>query len=159
MRKKHRRTGLWIVLFLLGIFCVAFVTVQKKEQQGADKGEETIVGCLIDMIADGEVDLSDEDSVRQAINDSENKLGITLTQENKDRIAGFMQTLDTIEVEAEDFIDQAKEMYQKYSTELVEEANTAINKAVGSVVEGAAKNFFESIRQSVLNFMKNLTSS
>ena len=158
MRKKHRRTGLWIVLFL-GIFCVAFVTVQKKEQQGADKGEETIVGCLIDMIADGEVDLSDEDSVRQAINDSENKLGITLTQENKDRIAGFMQTLDTIEVEAEDFIDQAKEMYQKYSTELVEEANTAINKAVGSVVEGAAKNFFESIRQSVLNFMKNLTSS
>lgn len=159
MRKKHRRIGLWIVLFLLGIFCVAFVTVQKKEQQGADKGEETIVGCLIDMIADGEVDLSDEDSVRQAINDSENKLGITLTQENKDRIAGFMQTLDTIEVEAEDFIDQAKEMYQKYSTELVEEANTAINKAVGSVVEGAAKNFFESIRQSVLNFMKNLTSS
>ena len=158
MRKKHRRTGLWIVLFL-GIFCVAFVNVQKKEQQGADKGEETIVGCLIDMIADGEVDLSDEDSVRQAINDSENKLGITLTQENKDRIAGFMQTLDTIEVEAEDFIDQAKEMYQKYSTELVEEANTAINKAVGSVVEGAAKNFFESIRQSVLNFMKNLTSS
>ena len=158
MRKKHRRTGLWIVLFLLGIFCVAFVTVQKKEQQGADKGEETIVGCLIDMIADGEVDLSDEDSVRQAINDSENKLGITLTQENKDRIAGFMQTLDTIEVEAEDFIDQAKEMYQKYSTELVEEANTAINKAVGSVVEGAAKNFFESIRQSVLNFMKNLSS-
>lgn len=159
MRKKRRRTGLWIVLFLLGIFCIAFVTVQKKEQKGADKGEETIVGCLIDMIADGEVDLSDEDSVRQAISDSENKLGITLTQENKDRIVGFMQTLDTIEVEAEDFIDQAKEMYQKYSTELVEEANTAINKAVGSVVEGTAKNFFESIKQSVLNFMKNLTSS
>ena len=50
MRKKHRRTGLWIVLFLLGIFCVAFVTVQKKEQQGADKGEETIVGCRIEVI-------------------------------------------------------------------------------------------------------------
>lgn len=159
MRKKHRRAGLWFVLFLLGISCIAFVTVQKKGQEGADKGEETIVGCLIDMIAAGEVELSDESSVRQAIDESENKLGITLAQEDEDRIVGFMQTLDTIEVGAEDFMDQAKEMYQKYSTELVEEANTAINKAVGSVVEGAAKNFFESIKQSVQNFIKNLMSA
>ena len=159
MRKRHRRTGLWIVLFLLGIICIAYLTVQKKDQPDADKGEETIVGCLIDMIAAGEVELSDESSVRQAISESESELGITLTEENKDRIVSFMQTLDTIEVEAEGFIDEAKEMYQKYSTELVQEANTAINRAVGNVVEGAAKNFFESIRQSVQNFFKNLIST
>lgn len=159
MRKKHRRTGLWIVLFLLGIVCIAFVTVRQEERKDADKGEETIVGCLIDMIAAGEVELSDENSVRQAISESENKLGVTLTEENKERIVGFMQTLDSIEVEAEDFMEQAKEMYQKYSTELVEEANTAINEAVGSVVEGAAKNFFESIKQSVQNFFKKLTAT
>ncbi|MDE6386993.1 MAG: DUF1002 domain-containing protein [Lachnospiraceae bacterium] len=158
MRKKRRRTGLWIVLFLLGIACIAFVTARQEERSDTDKGEETIVGCLIDMIAAGEVELSDENSVRQAISESENKLGITLTEENKKRIVGFMQTLDSIEVEAEDFMEQAKEMYQKYSTELVEEANTAINKAVGSVVESAAKNFFESIKQSVQNFIKNLTT-
>lgn len=146
-------------MFLLGIICIAYLTVQRKGEDAADKGEETIVGCLIDMIAEGEVDLADENSVRQAIAESESELGITLTEENKDRIVGFMQTLDDIEVGAEDFMEQAKEMYKKYSTELVEEANTAINKAVGSVVEGAAKNFFESIRQSVQNFFKNLMSA
>ncbi|MDE6845439.1 MAG: DUF1002 domain-containing protein [Lachnospiraceae bacterium] len=158
MRKRRKRTGLWVVLFLLGILCIAYLTVQKKEQGDADKGEETIVGCLIDMIAAGEVDLSDEDSVRQAVSESENELGITLTEENKDRIVDFMQTLDAIEVEAEDFMDQAKEMYRKYSTQFVEEANTAINEAVGNVVEGAAKNFFESIKQSAQDFFKNLIS-
>ena len=159
MRKRRKRTGLWIVLFLLGILCLAFVINQKKDYEDVGKGEETIVGCLIDMIAAGEVNLSDEKSVRQAISESESKLGITLTEENKDRIVGFMQTLDTIEVEAEDFMDRAKEMYQKYSTELVEETNTAINKAVGNAVEGAARNFFESIRRSVQNFFKNLIST
>lgn len=158
MRKRHKRTGLWIVLFFLGILCIAFVTIHKKDQGDTDKGEETIVGCLINMIASGEVDLSDESSVRQAISESESKLGITLTEENKDRIIGFMQTLDTVEVGAEDFMTQAQKMYQKYSTELVEEANTAINKAVENVVEGAAESFFESIRQSVQNFFTNLIS-
>ncbi len=156
MRKRRKRTGLWIVLFLLGIFCIAFVTGQKKDSQDADKGEETIVGCLIDMIAAGEVELSDENSVRQAISESERELGITLTEENKSRIVGFMRTLDSIEVGAEDFMDQAKEMYQKYSTELVEEADSAINNAVGNAVKKAAKNFWWNVRQAVENFIKNL---
>ncbi len=159
MRKKRKRTGLWLALFLLGIICIAFLTVQRKGEDIVDKGEETIVGCLIDMIADGKVDLSDENSVRQAIRESESELGITLTEENKDRIVGFMQTFDDIEVGAEDFMEQAGEMYRKYSTELVQEANTAINKAVGSAVENAAGNFFESIRQSVQNFFKSLTTA
>lgn len=159
MRKRRKKTGLWIVLFLLGILCIAFVTTHKKDRGDTDKGEETIAGCLIDMIASGEVDLSDEGSIRQAISESEGKLGITLTEENKDRIVGFMQTLDTVEVGTEDFITQAQEMYQKYSTELVEEANTAINKAVGNVVEGAAESFIESIRQSLRSFFANLIPS
>lgn len=156
MKKRHKRRGLWLILFLLGILCIAFLTMQRKEQGEADKGEETIVGDLIDRIAAGEVDLSDENSVRQAISESE--LGIALTEENKDRIVSFMGTLDNIEVGAEDFIDQAREMYHKYSTKLVEEANTAINEAVEDVVEGAAKNFRESIKESVESFFQNLIS-
>ncbi|MCM1122727.1 MAG: hypothetical protein NC416_09090 [Eubacterium sp.] len=159
MKKRHKRRGLWLILFLLGIFCIAFLTMQRKEQGETDKGEETIVGSLIDMIAAGEVELSDEKSVRRAISKSESELGITLTEENKDRIVSFMKTLDHIEVGAEDFMEQAKEMYHKYSTELVEEANTAINETVEDVVEGAAKSFWESIRESIQGFFKNLIST
>lgn len=159
MKKRHKRRGLWLILFLLGIFCIAFLTMQRKEQGETDKGEETVVGSLIDMVAAGEVELSDEKSVRRAISESESELGITLTEENKDRIVSFMKTLDNIEVGAEDFMDQAKEMYHKYSMELVEEANTAINEAVKDVVEGAAKSFWESIKESVQGFFKNLIST
>ena len=119
-------------------------------------GEETIVGWVIDRIASGEVELSDEGSIRQALNDAERELSISLTQESKDGIVGFLQTLGNIGVETEDFIDQAKKKYQQYSVGFVEEANEAINEAVESAVSEAAHNFFDSIRQAVKDFFGNL---
>ena len=97
------------------------------------KGEETIVGWMIDRIASGEVELSDEGSIRQALDDAERELSVSLTEESKNRIVGFLQTLGSIGVETEDFIDQAKQKYQEYSVEIVEEANEAINEAVESI--------------------------
>lgn len=123
-----------------------------------DKGTESIVGWMIERIADGEVDLADEDSIREAIEEGEQELSITLTDEEKERIVGFVTTLDAIEVEAGGFMDQAKTLYQKYSTELVEQTNDAINEAVESAVEGAVSNFFESLKQAVADFFTNLFS-
>lgn len=120
------------------------------------KGEETIVGWMIDRIAAGEVELSDEGSIRQALDEAERELNISLTEDNKDKVTGFLQTLGNIGVETEDFIEQAKEKYQKYSAGFVEEANEAINDAVESAVTSAAQNFIESIRQTVGDFFRNL---
>lgn len=122
------------------------------------KGEETIVGWMIDRIASGEVELSDEGSIRQALDDAERELSVSLTEESKNRIVGFLQTLGSIGVETEDFIDQAKQKYQEYSVEIVEEANEAINEAVESTVSEAAQNFFDSLRQTVKDFFVNLVS-
>lgn len=122
------------------------------------KGEETIVGWMIDRIASGEVELSDEGSIRQALDDAERELSVSLTEESKERVVGFLQTLGSIGVETEDFIDQAKQKYQEYSVEIVEEANEAINEAVESAVSEAAQNFFESIRKTVKDFFVNLVS-
>lgn len=156
--KRRRRTGLAFILFVLGIVCVAFVTVHKPGGRSGDKGEETMVGWLIDKVAKGEVELADEGSVRRVIGEGERELGVSLTEETKAGIVGFMQTLDSIEAGTEDFMEQAGEMYQKYSAEFVQEANTAINKAVGSVVEDAAENLWRSIKQSVRDLFQNLTS-
>lgn len=122
------------------------------------KGEETIVGWMIDRIASGEVELSDEGSIRQALDDAERELSVSLTEESKNRIVGFLQTLGSIGVGTEDFIDQAKQKYQEYSVEIVEEANEAINEAVESTVSEAAQNFFDSLRQTVKDFFVNLVS-
>lgn len=137
------------MLLFLCISCAAVMTVlafgNRGEGAGGDKGEETIVGWMIDRIASGEIELSDESSIRQAINEGEKEFGLSLTEENKGRIVGFMLTLDSIETGAGDFIEQAKQMYVRYSTEFVEEANDAINGAVESAVESAVRNFFQSI--------------
>ncbi|MDE7259156.1 MAG: DUF1002 domain-containing protein, partial [Lachnospiraceae bacterium] len=155
-----RRLG---TMFLLCIACVAAMTIlvfgSKSRGTAGNKGEETIVGRMIDMVVSGEVDLSDEDDIRRAISEGEAELGITLTQQNRDRIITFMTTLDSIEVGAADFIDQAKQMYQKYSEDIVEEANETINEAVEGAVESAVQNFFESISQSVQDFFRNLTTA
>ncbi len=161
-----RRHG-WIrrlgTLLLLCIVCTAVMTVlafgSRSRGTAGDEGEETIIGWMIDMVVSGEVDLSDEEEIRSAISEGEAQCGITLTQQNRDRITGFMTTLDSIETGAEGFMDQAWQMYRKYSGEIVEEANETINKAVEGAVESAAQNFFESITQSIQDFFRNLTIS
>lgn len=120
------------------------------------KGEETIVGFMIEKISDGEVELTDENSIRQALADAERELSVSLSEADKDKVTGFLQTLGNVEVGTEDFIEQAKEKYQEYSVELVEEANEAINEAVESAVANAAENFFDSVKETVSDFFRNL---
>ena len=132
-------------------------TVSSNPEEGEEEqDEETIVSRMIDRVASGEIELSEEDSIRQALEEAEHELKISLTQDNKDKVVSFLKTLGTVGVETEDFIDQAKEKYQTYSTGFVEEANEAINEAVEGAVAGAARNFFDNIRQAAGDFFKNL---
>lgn len=137
------------MLLLLCVACAAVMSVlafdNKGQGVGGDKGEETIVGWMIDRIAAGEVVMSDEDSIRQAISEGEEKFDISLTEENKDRVVAFMQKLDTIETGAGDFVEQAKRVYQKYGTGFVEEANDAINGAVKNAAKDAVQSFFRNL--------------
>ena len=137
------------MLLLLCVACAAVMSVlafdNKGQGVGGDKGEETIVGWMIDRIAAGEVVMSDEDSIRQALSEGEEKFDISLTEENKDRVVVFIQKLDTIETGAGDFIEQAKQTYQKYGTGFVEEANDAINGTVKKAAKDAVQSFFQSL--------------
>lgn len=148
--RSIRRLG---ILLLLCVSCAAVMTVlafhNRDESAGSGKGEETIAGWMIERIADGEIDLSDEDSIRQAISEGEEEFGISLTEENRDRIVGFLQKLDAAEAGAGDFIERAQQTYQKYSTEFVEEANDAINGAVENAFKSAVKSFFQTFIQSI----------
>lgn len=123
-----------------------------------EKGQDSIVGYLIEKIANGEVEISNENSIREAVEAGEQELSVTLTEEEEDRIVDFMKSLDGIEAGAEDFMEQAKDLYRKYSTELVEQANDAINRAVESTVKDVVNSFFQSIKQTVSDFLNNLLS-
>lgn len=137
------------MLLFLCVSCVIVMKVlafdSRDGNTGGDQGEETIVGWMIDQIAAGEIELSDEDSIRQAISEGEDKFGITLSEENKVRVIGFMQKLDTIETGADDFIEQAKEMYERYGVEFVEQANDTINGAFKNALKDGTRSFFDSM--------------
>ena len=137
------------MLLLVCIFCVVAIKVlafdSREGDAGGDKGEETIVGRMIERIAAGEVDLSDEDSIRKALGEVEQEFGITLTEENRDRVVAFMKTLDSVEESADDFMDRAKQMYQKYSSEFVEQANDTIKGALKNAAKEAVRGFFEGL--------------
>lgn len=137
------------MLLLLCVFCAAAMYVlafdNKRPDVEADKGEETIVGWMIDRIAAGEVVMSDEDSIMRAISEGEEKFDISLTEENKAGVVMFIKKLDAIETGAGDFVEQAKQMYQKYGAEFVEEANDAINGAVKNAAKDAVQSFFQSL--------------
>ena len=144
--RSIRRLGM---LLFLCVSCVIVMKVlafdSRDGNTGTDQGEETIVGWMIDQIAAGEIELSDEDSIRQAISEGETKFGITLSEENKVRVIGFMQKLDTIEAGADDFIEQAKEMYERYGIEFVEQANDTINGAFKNALKDGTQSFFDSM--------------
>lgn len=129
-------------------------TVQDGDAAAGSEGGETLVGWIVDKLASGEVELSDETSIRQAIAEGERELDITLAQKDKDAVVGFMRTLDNIETGAEDFMEQAKEMYQKYSAEFVEETNDAINEAVESAAKSAGESFADSLKNAVTDFLE-----
>lgn len=124
---------------------------------GSDEAE-ALIAWLKGKIASGELDIGNEESVRAAIAEGENNFGISLSEEDKLKIIGLLQKLDSLGLNAEYLIEQAQSLYEKYGLGIVENANEAINDAIGNAVTSAIKGFFENLAASVSEFFKNLFS-
>ncbi|MCM1038983.1 MAG: DUF1002 domain-containing protein [Roseburia sp.] len=124
---------------------------------GSDEAE-ALIAWLKGKIASGELDIGDEESVRAAIAEGETNFGITLSEEDKLKIIGLLQKLDSLGLNAEYLIEQAQSLYEKYGLGIVENANEAINEAVGNALTSAIKGFFENLVNSITDFFKNLFS-
>ncbi len=101
---------------------------------------------------------------------------LTLTQ----LYDGEKPAAEDIETGAEELVGQVKDMYEEYGSaavaqadeklndvvaqadeklgDVVEQADEAIGDAVESAVEGAKEGFWESIKESISNFFRDLTS-
>ena len=117
---------------------------------------EALMAWLKSKIASGELDTGDEDSVRDVIKEGESNFGITLSEKEIQDIISLLKKLDSLGLNAEYLLEQAQKLYDKYGLDLVENANDAINEAVGNAVTTAAKNFFQNLKDSISNFFKNL---
>lgn len=125
----------------------------------ADSEEvESLIAWLKGKIAGGELDTGDESSVKEIIEEGEELFGVSLTEEEKKQIISLLKKLDSLGLDADYLIDQAQKLYEKYGLDLVENANEAINEAVGNAFTTAVKNFFQGIKNSVSNFFKSIFS-
>lgn len=119
---------------------------------------EALMAWLKSKIASGELDVGDEDSVKGIIEEGEKNFGVTLSEKEKEEIIKLLKRLDSLGLNAEYLMDQAQKLYDKYGLDLVENANDAINEAVGNAVTSAFKNFVNNVKSSVSDFFKRLFS-
>lgn len=119
---------------------------------------EALIAWLKAKIAEGELDIGDEQSVRDAIEEGEKTFSITLSEEDIARIIALLKKLDELGLDANYLIEQAGSLYEKYGLGIVENANEAINEAVGNAFMAVVKNIWQDIKSSVANFFKNLFS-
>lgn len=126
-------------------------------EAGSDE-VEALIAWLKNKIASKELDIGNEESVREAIAEGEGIFGISLTEEEKQKIIDLLGKLDSLGLNADYLIEQAQALYEKYGLSIVENANEAINEAVGGAVKNAVKDFFQSISDAVSGFFKNLFS-
>lgn len=119
---------------------------------------ESLIAWLKGKVAGGELDTGDETSVKEIIGEGEKIFGVSLTDEEKGQIAALLKKLDSLGLDADYLIEQAQKLYDKYGLDLVENANEAINEAVGNAFTTAVKNFFQGIKTSVSNFFKSIFS-
>lgn len=133
-------------------------SIQSLQGNVSSEEVEALMAWLKGKVANGELDTGDEESIRDAIAEGEQKFGITLTEEEKKQIISLLKKLDSIGLDADYLMEQAQQLYEKYGLEIVENANEAINDAVESAVETAASNFIQQIKESITGFFKDLFS-
>ncbi len=119
---------------------------------------ESLIAWLKGKIAGGELDIGNEASVKEAIEEGEEIFGVSLTDEEKNQIVSLLKKLDSLGLDADYLMDQAQKLYDKYGLNLVENANDAINEAVGNAFTTAVENFFQGIKTSISNFFKSIFS-
>lgn len=126
-------------------------------ESGSDEAE-ALIAWLKGKVAGGELDIGDEESIRAAIAEGEQTFGISLTEEDKQKIIALLKKLDSLGLNADYLLEQAQALYEKYGLSIVENANEAINEAVEGALTSAVKGFFENLKTSVSDFFRSLFS-
>lgn len=85
-------------------------TGEVAEEIGSDDAE-ALVGAVKDtIVAEG---LTNEDDINKAIDEAANKLDITLSDEDRQKINDLMQKIGSLDLDAGQLKEQAKQLYDK----------------------------------------------
>lgn len=115
---------------------------------------EKLIAYIKEKVANGELE-TDED-IRAAVEEGEERFGVSLTKEEIQRIVDLMNKLEGMGLNSDYLISQAEKLYNKYGADIVNHADEAISEAVSDAVTNAAGGFFQSIKNSVRDFFSSI---
>ena len=113
---------------------------------------EELIAFIKAKLAAGE--LTTEQDIREAIKEGEEKFSVSLTEEEKEKILQVMQKIKELGLDPEKLLEQAKDLYNRFGDELINNAQEAVKKSVKESVSG----FFTDLGTTIKNFFANLFS-
>lgn len=129
------------------------ITTGEIAMQDADSQdiEELIAFVKAKMAAGG---LDSDDQIRSAIEEGEDKFGVTLTEDEINQIIAIMQKINQLGLDPNVLVSQAEDLYSKFGKDFLKNLDTdAIAK---EVAKSAASGFFAKIGDAIKGFFAGL---
>lgn len=122
-------------------------------EEESDKLQEVIDYIKAEVIAG---DISDWEDILAIIEKAELEFNITLTDEQKEQIAGLMQQIADLDIDPTKLLEQAGDLYDKYGETVLAEAKEILDSIFTEEVKASfwdgIKNFFSTLWDSIVNF-------
>lgn len=131
------------------------ITTGEIAAQNADSEEvEELIAFVKAKVAAGE--LSDESDIRKAIEEGEDKFGVSLTEDEIAKIIDIMQKINDLGLDPQMLIEQAEDLYSKFGTDFLNNIDTG--KITEEITKEAGKGFLSGIVNAIKSFFSGLFS-
>ena len=129
------------------------ITTGEIAMQDADSQDiEELIAFVKAKVAAGGLD--SDDQIRSAIEEGEDKFGVTLTEDEINQIIAIMQKINQLGLDPNVLVSQAEDLYSKYGKDFLNNLDTdAIAK---EVAKSAASGFFAKIGDAIKGFFAGL---
>lgn len=129
------------------------ITTGEIAMQDADSQDiEELIAFVKAKVAAGGLD--SDDQIRSAIEEGEDKFGVTLTEDEINQIIAIMQKINQLGLDPNVLVTQAEDLYSKFGKDFLKNLDTdAIAK---EVAKSAASGFFAKIGDAIKGFFAGL---
>ncbi len=129
------------------------ITTGEIAMQDADSQDiEELIAFVKAKVAAGGLD--SDDQIRSAIEEGEDKFGVTLTEDEIKQIIAIMQKINQLGLDPNVLVSQAEDLYSKFGKDFLKNLDTdAIAK---EVAKSAASGFFAKIGDAIKGFFAGL---
>lgn len=129
------------------------ITTGEIATQDADSQDiEELIAFVKAKVAAGGLD--SDDQIRSAIEEGEDKFGVTLTEDEINQIIAIMQKINQLGLDPNVLVSQAEDLYSKFGKDFLKNLDTdAIAK---EVAKSAASGFFAKIGDAIKGFFAGL---